>query len=182
MIIDGVTYIDPTAWVDPRAEIGQGAKIWNWTKVRESVRIGRDCSIGQCAYIDVGVVLGHDCRIQNSVQIYKGVTIGNQVYVGPNVTFSNDKYPRAYNSNWTLVETTVEDGASIGAGAVIVCGVRLGAFCMVGAGSVVTADVPRFGLVVGQPARLVDYVNIRGVPVAHDMTRPAPDEAWLRAG
>jgi UDP-2-acetamido-3-amino-2,3-dideoxy-glucuronate N-acetyltransferase len=176
------THIDPTAIVHPEAEIGAGTQIWNWTKVRERARIGGHCVIGQCVYIDIAVTLGDECKVQNGVSIYHGVTIGHRVFVGPNATFTNDKVPRAYSPDWHVTPTIVEDGASIGANATIVCGVTLGAYSMIAAGAVVTRDVPPHGLVMGQPARLVDYVTISGRRLRHDMRAPAPTLDQLREG
>ena len=179
MIQDDI-FVDPSALVDADAEIGAGTKVWNWTKVRERARIGRNCIIGQGVYIDYEVTCGDGCKVQNGAQLYHGVSLGNGVFVGPNVTFTNDKYPRAHNADWKVVKTVIEDGASIGAGAVIVCGVRLGKHCMVGAGALVVEDVPAHGLVVGGPARLVDYVTVDGRRLNHDMAGPPPPPTQLR--
>lgn len=156
-------FVHPSAEVDPAASIADGTQIWNWTKVREAASIGRDCRIGQGVYIDHGVVIGDACKIQNGVSVFAGVSLGNSVFVGPAATFTNDRVPRASSGDdWTIVPTVVEDDVSIGANATIVCGVTLGRACMVGAGSVVTADVPPFALVVGNPARIIDYVGLDG--------------------
>jgi acetyltransferase-like isoleucine patch superfamily enzyme len=156
-------YIHPTAEVDPGATIGDGTSIWNWAKVREDASIGDDCTIGQGAYIDRGVTVGRACKIQNYALVYAGVTLGDEVFVGPHATFTNDHWPRAVGS-WEIVPTIVEDGASIGANATVVCGVRLGRSCMVGAGSVVVHDVPPRTLVVGNPARVVAELGDDGRP------------------
>jgi acetyltransferase-like isoleucine patch superfamily enzyme len=174
-------FIDASADVHPEAEIGAGTKIWNWTKIRDRVRIGSGCIIGQCIYIDADVVIGDRCKIQNGVSVYHGVSIGNGVFVGPNATFTNDQFPRAESVDWEVVPTIVEDGASIGANATIRCGVRIGAFAMIAAGAVVTRDVPPFGLVMGQPAALVDYVDRSGRPLHHAMSdRPPSHERLMR--
>lgn len=172
------THIDQTAEVHPDAVIGEGTMIWNWTKVRETARIGTNCNIGQCVYIDKGVSVGDDCKIQNGVSIYDGVTIGNRVFVGPSVTFINDRFPRAHKADWKVVPTVVEDGVSVGANSTIICGVTLGSHSMIAAGAVATRDVPPHALVMGQPARIVDYVTARGARLHHDMSGPppAPDE------
>lgn len=172
-------YIDPTAEVDASAEIGAGTRIWNWTKVREKARVGARCSIGQGVYIDREVVIGDGCKIQNGVSLYQGMTIGDGVFIGPNATFTNDRFPRADSPEWEVVPTTIEKGASIGANATVRCGIRLGAYCMVAAGAVVTADVPPHGLVAGTPARLVDYVDRTGRPLRHAMEGPPPGPEYL---
>lgn len=172
-------FVHASAEVHPEAAIGAGTKIWNWTKICERVRIGLECIIGQCIYIDADVVIGDRCKIQNGVSVYHGVSIGNGVFVGPNATFTNDRFPRAESVDWEVVPTIVEDGASIGANATIRCGVRIGAFAMVAAGAVITRDVPPFGLVMGQPAALVDYVDRSGRPVHHKMSDPAPSREFL---
>jgi UDP-2-acetamido-3-amino-2,3-dideoxy-glucuronate N-acetyltransferase len=167
-------YIDSTAEVHPDAEIGTGTKVWNWTKIREKTRIGANCSIGQGVYIDFDVIIGDGCKIQNGVSLYHGMTIGDRVFIGPNATFTNDRFPRAESAEWEVVTTVIEDGASIGANATVRCGVKLGTYCMVAAGAVVTRDVPPFGLVAGTPARLVDYVDMGGHPLNHPLDGPPP--------
>jgi UDP-2-acetamido-3-amino-2,3-dideoxy-glucuronate N-acetyltransferase len=147
-------FIDPSAEVSVAAVVGEGSYIWNWTKVRELARIGSGTSIGQHCYIDRGVVIGERCKIQNSVNIYDGVTIGEEVFVGPSVTFTNDLHPSAVGE-WLVVPTFVERGVSIGANSTIVCGVTIGEYSVVGAGSVVVNNVPAATLVVGSPARIV---------------------------
>ncbi len=148
------TYIDARAEVSPEADLGAGCQVWDWTKVRERVRIGSGTTIGQGCYVDHGVVIGARCKIQNGVNVYHGVTLGDEVFVGPAVTFTNDLYPRAAG-DWEVKSTVVEDGASIGANSTIVCGGVIGAGAMVGAGSVILADVPPGALVVGNPGRIV---------------------------
>lgn len=156
-----MTYIDETAIVSAAASIGDGTSIWNWTKIREGASIGTDATVGQHVYIDHDVVIGDRCKIQNGANVFAGVTLGDEVFIGPSVTFTNDLNPRAIG-DWKITETHVEDGVSIGANSTIVCGVRLGAGCMVGAGSVVTRDVEPGELVVGNPARVIGHVDENG--------------------
>lgn len=157
------TFVHSTADVDERATIGSGSFIWNWTKVREGARIGVGCRVGQHVYIDHDIIIGDGCKIQNGVSLYYGVSLGDHVFIGPNATFTNDLLPRASSGDdWEVVPTVVEDHASIGANATIVCGVRLGRACMVGAGAVVTRDVEPHALVVGNPAGMVGYVALDG--------------------
>lgn len=132
--------------------------IWHEAQVRENARIGRDCRLGKSVYIDVNVVIGDRVKIQNGVSVYDGVVIEDDVFLGPNVTFTNDPYPRAFSENWKIRPTRIRTGASIGANATVVCGVTLGNYSMVAAGSVVTTDVPDYGLVMGNPATLERYV------------------------
>jgi acetyltransferase-like isoleucine patch superfamily enzyme len=158
--------IHPTADVSPTAQIGAGSAIWHQAQVREGTRIGRGCILSKGVYVDAGVVLGDNVKVQNYVSIYHGVTIEDGVFCGPHCVFTNDKQPRAVNADgslkagddWTLSETLVRTGASIGANSVIVCGVTIGAWAMIGAGSVVTRNVPDHGLVWGNPARLRGFV------------------------
>jgi UDP-2-acetamido-3-amino-2,3-dideoxy-glucuronate N-acetyltransferase len=148
----------PTAVVEGE-EIGEGTKIWHFVHVREKAKIGKNCIIGKSAYIDTGVEIGDNVKIQNFVSVYKGVRIENEVMVGPSVTFTNDLYPRAFSwDDDKITSTVVKKGASIGANSTIVCGVTIGRYALIGAGSVVTKDVPDFGLVYGNPAELRGYV------------------------
>lgn len=150
--------IHPSAYVDGTAHIGEGTRIWINVQVREHVVIGKACVVSKDVYVDHGVVVGDRCKIQNGVSIYHGVTIGDDVFVGPCATFTNDRVPRAFTSDWKVIPTEVRSGASIGANATIVCGVVIGEYAMVAAGSVVTRDVPPYTLVMGNPAR--EYARI----------------------
>jgi len=145
---------DPTAIVDEGAVIGEGTKIWHWTHIRESARIGRNCTIGQGVYIDRDVVIGNGCKIQNDVSIYKGVTLEDHIFVGPGVKFTNDKYPRADMWDDSMIRPiVVKHGASIGANSTIICGITIGEHAIIGAGAVVTHDVEPHTTVKGNPAR-----------------------------
>ncbi|WP_309662920.1 acyltransferase [Sphingomonas sp.] len=156
------TFIHPSAIVDPSARIGAGAQLWVNVQVREQAAIGRNCILSKDVYVDHGVTIGDNCKIQNSVSVYHGVTIEDDVFVGPNACFTNDRVPRAFNKDWVVSPTMVRRGASIGANATIVCGITIGEFAMVAAGSVVTRDVEPFALVIGNPARMVGYVDESG--------------------
>jgi len=155
-------FIHPTANIHPKAILGEGTKIWINVQIRENAQIGKNCIISNDVYIDFDVKIGDECKIQNSVSIYNGVTIENAVFVGPNVAFTNDKIPRAFNKDWKVTPTLVKQGASIGANATIVCGITIGQFAMVAAGAVVTKDVDPFALVVGNPARKIATVDELG--------------------
>lgn len=157
--------IHPTAEVSEDAEIGEGTSIWHQAQVRSGAQLGRNCIVGKGGYIDAGVVLGDNVKVQNYVSIYHGVTLEDGVFCGPHCVFTNDKIPRAVNADgslkaaddWEMVPTLVKRGAAIGANAVIVCGVTIGEWAMIGAGSVVSRDVPDYGLVWGNPARLQGF-------------------------
>lgn len=155
-------FIHPTSEVHGRTVIGIGTKIWNQVQVREDVTIGEDCILSKDVYVDVGVTIGNGCKIQNGVSIYNGVTLEDDVFVGPYATFTNDKVPRAFNRYWTIVPTLVKTGASIGANSTVVCGITIGEYAMVAAGSVVTKDVEPYSLVVGNPARHRCFIDKDG--------------------
>ena len=165
MITENVT-IHSTAEVSPKARIGSGTRIWHFAQIREGVNIGQNCIIGKDVYVDFDVRIGDNVKIQNSALIYHGATLEDGVFIGPQVCLTNDRLPRAIssdghlkgNDDWVVGPILVKYGASIGAGSVILPNVTIGRFALVGAGAVVTRDVPDHGLVVGTPARLVGYV------------------------
>lgn len=162
--------IHATADVSPAAQIGDGTAIWQQVQVREKAVIGQNCIFGKGVFVDVGVHIGDNVKIQNYVSVFQGVTIEDGVFVGPHTTFTNDLLPRAVNpdgslkaaSDWTVIETLVCESAAIGANSTILCGVRIGRWAMIGAGSVVTSDVPDYALMFGNPARLVGFVGPSG--------------------
>lgn len=155
-------FIHPTASVSPKAQLGQGTKVWINVQIRENAVIGDNCIVSKDVYIDHAVTIGDRCKIQNSVSVYNGVTIGNDVFVGPNACFTNDRVPRAFNADWKITPTVVKDGASIGANSTLICGITVGEYAMVAAGSVVTRDVEPYTLVMGNPARLVARIDKAG--------------------
>jgi len=155
-------YCHEKSHVENGAKIGQGTKIWINAQVRSGAQIGKNCIISKDTYIDSQVTIGDGCKIQNGVSVYNGVKVENDVFVGPNVTFTNDKVPRAFNTSWSITDTLIKTGASIGANATIVCGVVIGEYAMVAAGSVVTKDVEPYSLVMGNPAKHYSYVDKDG--------------------
>ena len=160
-------YVHPSAVVETEV-IGDNCRIWHDVHIRHGAWIGQGVSIGKGAYIDTGVYVGELTKIQNYACVYRGVTLGRQVFIGPHACFTNDLHPRAVGE-WDVIETIVEDGASIGANATIVCGVRIGPHAMVGAAAVVTHDVPAHGKVLGNPAHLVGFVCTCGRPLQHSV-------------
>ena len=151
-------YAHPTAIVESDS-IGEGTKIWHFAHVRQGSRIGRDCNIGKSVYIDTGAVVGDNVKIQNFVSVYQGVRIEDDVFVGPSATFTNDLYPRAFIWDQEHVSATrICRGASIGANATIICGITVGEYAMIGAGSVVAEDVPPYALILGNPGRQRGWV------------------------
>lgn len=155
-------FIHSSAEVDRDAKIGEGSRIWNNAQVRESSIIGQDCNLGKDSYVDNNVRIGDRCKIQNGVYVFYGVTLEDDVFVGPNVSFTNDRVPRAFNNEWKVSQTLVKKGASIGANATIICGVTIGEYAMVAAGSVVTKDVEPYTLVMGVPAKFYSYIDRMG--------------------
>jgi UDP-2-acetamido-3-amino-2,3-dideoxy-glucuronate N-acetyltransferase len=157
--------IHPTAEVSPEATIGPKTRIWHQAQVREGAEIGQNCIIGKGAYIDFNVQIGHNVKIQNYASIYHGTTVEDGVFIGPYACLTNDKLPRSItpdgqlknDSDWEIGRIHLKYGASIGARAVVLPDVTVGRFALVGAGAVVTKDVPDYGLVLGNPARLVGY-------------------------
>lgn len=155
-------FVHPTANVDENCTIGNGTKIWINAQIRENAVIGSNCIISKDTYIDHGVTIGSNSKIQNGVSIYNGVTVEDDVFIGPNATFTNDKIPRAFRTEWEIVKTFIKKGASIGANATVICGIIIGEYAMVAAGSVVTKDVEPYSLVMGNPAVHVSYIDEAG--------------------
>lgn len=155
-------FIHSTASVSPKAQLGQGTKVWINVQIRENAVIGDNCIVSKDVYIDHAVTIGDRCKIQNSVSVYHGVSIGNDVFVGPNASFTNDRVPRAFNPDWKITPTFIKDGASIGANSTLICGITVGEYAMVAAGSVVTRNVEPYTLVMGNPARPVARIDKAG--------------------
>jgi UDP-2-acetamido-3-amino-2,3-dideoxy-glucuronate N-acetyltransferase len=181
-------FVHALARVEEDVEIGAGTMVWANAHLRRGARIGAGCIIGADVTIDLGVIVGDHCKVQNAALLYSGLTLGNGVFVGPAVVFTNDRRPRSVNrdgepitaSQWTHGTTRVADGASIGANATVVTGITIGAWAMVGAGSVVARDVDAHALTLGVPARAVGWVCACGARVDRQgvMQCPAcPDRA-----
>ena len=154
-----------SAYVDEKTEIGDGTKIWHFSHVQSGAKIGSNCVLGQNVNIGNNVVVGNFCKIQNNVSIYEGVTLEDYVFCGPSMVFTNVmdprcKYPQAGSQFY--IRTLVKEGTSIGANATILCGNTLGKHCFVGAGALVTKDVPDYALVIGSPAKIIGWVSDAG--------------------
>ena len=167
-------FVHTTADVADSAQLGEGSKIWHYAQVREDARLGANCIVGRGAYIGTGVELGDNCKVQNYALVYEPAKLANGVFIGPAVVLTNDHFPRAINpdgsikdaSDWDAVGVTIEEGASIGASATCVAPITIGAWALVGSGSVVIKDVPAHAIVVGSPARQVGWVGKAGQPLA----------------
>jgi len=152
-------FVHPSSFVDPGTIIGDGTRIWHFCHVRGSAIIGADCNIGQNVYVDSNVHIGNGCKIQNNVSVYEHVTLDDDVFCGPSVVFTNVLNPRAAIKKMDkALPTRVGRGATLGANCAIVCGVSIGRHAFVGAGAVVTKNVPDHALVAGNPARQIGWV------------------------
>lgn len=164
-------YAHPTAVIDEDNEIGAGTKIWHFSHIMSNCKIGNHCNIGQNVVISPKVVLGNGVKVQNNVSIYTGVICEDDVFLGPSMVFTNVINPRsAISRKEQFMETYVGKGATIGANATIICGHRIGRYAFIGAGAVVTKDVPDFALVVGNPARQTGWVSEYGHKLSFDET------------
>ena len=167
-------FVHDLAIVEDDVTIGPGTRVWAHAHVRRGARIGAECVIGAGASVDAGVRIGDRCKVQNAALLYHGVELHDGVFIGPGAVLTNDRRPRAVapsgalldSTGWTVSPILVEEGASIGANVTVVAGTRIGRWALVGAGAVVTADVPAFALVLGVPARQAGWVCACGARVA----------------
>jgi UDP-2-acetamido-3-amino-2,3-dideoxy-glucuronate N-acetyltransferase len=181
-VIDPTARVHGTADLEDDVSVGSATSIWHRAQVRTGARIGRDCVIGRDVFIDEGVSIGDRVKIQNAALIYHGVTVGDGVFIGPGAILTNDRHPRAITSagdlaraeDWSVSPVHLAEGASIGAGAIVVAGCDVGAFAMVGAGGIVTHHVPDHALVAGNPARVIGWVCACGQRLRDSTGHPAP--------
>ena len=153
----------PTAIVDEGAQIGEGTRIWHWVHVCAGAKLGDQCSLGQNVFVGNRVIIGNNVKIQNNVSVYDNVTLEDDVFCGPSMVFTNVYNPRsAVSRKDEYMDTLVRRGATLGANCTIVCGVTIGQYAFVGAGSVILRDVPDFALMVGNPARQVGWISRYG--------------------
>jgi UDP-2-acetamido-3-amino-2,3-dideoxy-glucuronate N-acetyltransferase len=169
-------YVNEHAVVDNNVEIGEGTKIWHFSHVQKGAKIGKSCVLGQNVNVANNVTIGNFCKIQNNVSIYEGVTLEDYVFCGPSMVFTNIldpkcKYPQVGEQFY--IKTLVKEGASIGANATVVCGHTLGKHCLIGAGAVVTKDVPDYALIIGNPGRVAGWVSEAGKKLKFDKDNTA---------
>ena len=162
-------FIHESAYVDADCQIGAGTKVWHFSHLMRGCHLGENCNIGQNVVIAEGVTLGRGCKVQNNVSIYQGVTCEDEVFLGPSMVFTNVLNPRAAVSRKSEYRPTLlKKGTTVGANATIVCGHTLGEYCMIGAGAVVTKDVPAYALMTGVPARRTGWVSRHGEKLVFD--------------
>lgn len=170
------------AVVSDKAQVGKNTRVWANVCIMADAKVGSDCNVCNGTYIEGGAVVGNHVTIKHNVSIFDGVTIGNDVFIGSNIAFINDRYPRSNRTDgWTLEKTTICDGATLGANAVIMCGLTVGKYAVVGAGSVVTKDVPAHAIVAGNPAKIVGYAGHDGVPLDENYKCKSTGKQYVKA-
>lgn len=195
-LLEAAPRVQPSADVDPGATLGAHTVVWHLAQVREGATLGEGCTIGRGAYIGPGVELGRNCKVQNHALVYEPARLADGVFIGPAAVLTNDEFPRAVNpdgslksaDDWQEVGVTIGTGASIGARAVCIAPVIIGAWATVAAGAVVTRDVPDYAIVVGVPARHVGWVGEAGRPLvaegedAHRWRCPVTGDVYRESG
>lgn len=162
-------FVHESAYVDDGCVLGAGTKVWHFSHLMRGCRLGENCNIGQNVVIAEGVTLGRGCKVQNNVSIYQGVTCEDEVFLGPSMVFTNVLNPRAAVCRKSEYRPTLlRKGTTVGANATVVCGHTLGEYCMIGAGAVITKDVPAYALMAGVPARQIGWVSRRGERLVFD--------------
>jgi acetyltransferase-like isoleucine patch superfamily enzyme len=181
-VVDRGAQVHPSAEVEPDVSVGPGTAIWQRAQVRRGARIGAECVIGRDVFVDVGVAIGDRVKVHNAALVYSGVTVEDDVFIGPGAILTNDRYPRAVTSTLDLAAANdstdepimIRRGSSVGAGAVVVAGVEIGTYAMIGAGAVVTRDVPGHAMVAGNPAQRIGWVCACGRRLKDSTGHDAP--------
>lgn len=182
-MIHHTAFVHESAYVDEPCEVGAGTKIWHFAHVLAHTTIGRNCVLGQNVMAGPHVTIGDGCKVQNNVSIYKGVTLEQDVFCGPSCVFTNVLTPRAnVERKDEFSETLVRRGATIGANSTVVCGNILGSYCMIGAGAVVTSNVPDYALMAGIPARRIGWVSRTGNRLGRGLTCSRTGERYAENG
>ena len=180
---DKAAFVHHSSFIDEGAIIESGVKIWHFCHVMGSAHIANNVVLGQGVFVGNNVCIGEYSKIQNNVSIFDGVVIADRVFCGPSCVFTNVSTPRAFiNRKTNFKKTFVGSGASIGANATIICGNKLGAYCFVGAGALISTDVPNFGLMIGIPARRVGWVSRAGYRLGTDLKCPETGEQFVEVG
>ncbi|HXH18345.1 MAG TPA: acyltransferase [Chitinophagales bacterium] len=178
------TFIHPSSFADEGCKIGEGTKVWHFCHIMPKAVIGRNCSLGQNVFVANNVIIGNNVKIQNNVSLYEGVICEDDVFLGPSMVLTNVINPRSgVERKSEYQKTLIKKGASIGANATIVCGITLGEYCFIGAGAVVTKDVPAYALMAGVPAKQTGWMSRYGLKLVFDKTGkavcPATGEVYL---
>lgn len=174
-------FVHESSYIDNNVEIGSGTKIWHFSHVLENTCVGENCSLGQNVVVGPNVQIGNKVKIQNNVSIYEGVTLKDNVFCGPSCVFTNVHNPRSeIIRKEEYRETIVMQGASIGANATIICGNNLGEYCFIGAGAVVTKDVPSFAIMAGNPAKQIGWISKAGGRMGDDLICPFDGTKYLK--
>lgn len=168
------SFVHPTAIVEDGAVVGDGTRVWAFAQIRSTATVGANCTFGRNSFVDAEVTVGDNVKVQNNASLFTGCEIEDGVFIGPHVILTNDKIPRAVNpdgslksaADWAMGRIRVRRGAAVGAGCVVLTDVTIGEWAMVGSGAIVTADVPDHALVIGNPARIVGWVDAAGERVA----------------
>jgi len=175
------TFVHQSSIVDEGVQIGEGSKIWHFCHILSGSRVGTGCVLGQNVMVGPNVPIGNGVKIQNNVSVYEGVTIEDDVFCGPSVVFTNVKQPRAFiNRREEFAPTLVCKGATLGANATIICGIRIGRYAFIGAGAVVTRDVFDHALVVGAPGTQIGWVGITGRRLGSDLICPETRQGYVQ--